>query len=479
MRAAVYTRLSEADDRSTYERQREDCEATVTAKRLTYTPSEDWFTDYGRSAWQPDVRREAFETMLDAVKAGRYQAIVAWKVDRLCRSHRDLSRITDLLDRHGASLILVTEGLDASTPMGRFGLEILTSAASLESANTSLRVASAQKHMVQGGRNRGGPRPYGWQPGPHPTGQGSWLYLDPDEAPVVREIVDRLLAGESARSVAHVLNDKGVPTRKGGRWTDATVLGIVRSPRMVGWQPYTPGRKSASEPAQIARDNDGEPIPAGEPMLDRATWQQLCDELSPTTRGPGRTPGQAWLSGLARCALCDAPMHSNAAPPKGVYLCSARRQHGTDATHQTPVTIRTGRLQKLVDGAVSERVRLSDFVPPEQQDADYGRAVDLRAKLDMLDDQWADGILDDRRHARLAGRLQAELEQVERLSRRTSAARAVDVVEWDGLGSTGKRTNARKVLTAVRVQPAKVEARTEGWRVRLEWVDGKRSTWDG
>lgn len=473
-RAAIYVRLSEADERSTFARQQTDCTTKVDARGWIHDPDADVYSDYGVSAWRQGVIRPAFERLLDQLD--RYDVLVAWKLDRVVRSHRDLSRLLDRLDRHQVALVLVTEGLDASTPMGRAMLELGTTFANLEATTTGLRVRSAQQHMTQAGRHRGSPIPYGWTPGPHPDGPGTWLHLDPDEAPVVREMVDRLLAGTSARSIAHDLNDRAVRTRKGSRWTSATVLGIVRSPRMVGWQPYSDKHRSG----QVARDDDGNPVAAGEPMVDEITWRRVLG-LGRGAAHTARFDG-SWLNGLAVCAICGSRMHANGTNYHASYLCSARRSAGA-TVHGPVVSMRRVKLEGLVETVVEAREHdlPRPATPPDGHLAELTTERDrLRARIDTLDDDWTAGHLDDRRHRRLTATLAGQLDDVE--ARLTAAGAAqvlsppVDLERWRELPSDRRRAFLASLVTKIEVQPYRLPDRTADWRVRIEWIDGHEVT---
>jgi site-specific DNA recombinase len=480
VRAAIYTRLSEADEKSTYRRQQDECQAQVKARGWTHDPTTDLYSDYGVSAWRKGVVRPAFEELLAALD--RYDVLVAWKLDRLVRSHRDLSRLLDLLDERSVALALVTEGLDASTPMGRTMLEVGTSFANLEATTTGLRVRSAQAHMAQQGRHRGSPVPYGWAPGPHPTLQaGTWLHLEPSEATVVQEMVARLLAGESARAIAHDLNDRGVATRKGGRWTSATILGIVRSPRMVGWQPYSSEHRSG----QVARDDEGRPVPAGDAMVDEVTWRRVV-ERTRSGKTTARSDG-SWLNGIALCGLCAARMHATGTGTHATYICSARRTAGP-SVHAVPVTMSRRLLEDVVTAAVLPVVnrQLTDARRRRPRDGREGRLLKerdrLRARVDTLDDEWASGLLDERRWRRLTSKVQDELATVERDlasvgDRRQLADLGGPLTErrWSGLPVGVARQVVGAVLSVVEVQPFDEGARTVAGRVRLVWTDGEVS----
>lgn len=75
-------------------------------------------------------RRYELEKALDYIRDG--DALVVTKLDRLARSVRHLTEITDQLDSKGASLRILDMDLDTSTSTGRLMLNMLGSVAQFE-----------------------------------------------------------------------------------------------------------------------------------------------------------------------------------------------------------------------------------------------------------------------------------------------------------------------------------------------------------
>src|SRR4051812_46786376 len=88
MRASVYVRLSQdrGGDGLGVDRQRDDCLALV--RQRGWTLAREPFVDNDRSAAAGKVR-EQFQALLDIIRAGAVDAVVAWALDRLCRNARD------------------------------------------------------------------------------------------------------------------------------------------------------------------------------------------------------------------------------------------------------------------------------------------------------------------------------------------------------------------------------------------------------
>src|SRR5262249_36703842 len=109
VRCAIYTRKSSEEgldqEFNSLQAQREACEAFITSQR-----HEGWvclratYDDGGFSGATLD--RPALQRLLADMAAGRVDAVVVYKLDRLPRSLADFAKIVETLDARSASLFL-------------------------------------------------------------------------------------------------------------------------------------------------------------------------------------------------------------------------------------------------------------------------------------------------------------------------------------------------------------------------------------
>lgn len=99
------------------------------------------YREYVDTASGRTVRgRDAYQQMIKDAKAGRFRAIMAYKLDRLHRNLMEAVAFVDGLPLMGIDLILTSESIDTSTAMGRAMMQITAVFAELESAKTGERV---------------------------------------------------------------------------------------------------------------------------------------------------------------------------------------------------------------------------------------------------------------------------------------------------------------------------------------------------
>src|SRR5215218_3773456 len=202
MTAVTYARIS--NDRTGaglgVERQAADCRDL--ALKLGLGEPDVLDKDNDLSAYS-GKRRPDYEKLKQGLREGRWSHLLVWHVDRLCRNVRDLEDLVDLVN--GKVEVHTVKGgeINLETPEGRLQARMLGTLARYESEHRSDRVRRALEQLAESGKPHGGPRRYGW----HSDGT-----IEPTEAGVVAELTRRVIGGESVRSLAAELRQRGVPS---------------------------------------------------------------------------------------------------------------------------------------------------------------------------------------------------------------------------------------------------------------------------
>lgn len=157
-----------------------------------------------------------------------------------------------------------------------------------EGTPISERVRSAMRRKAVRGEALGRP-PYGYRIGPRRR-----LELVPEEAVVVRYIFRLYLQeGMGIRRIAGQLNEEGMVTRRGGRWSMVSVRDILRNRVYLGTYSRFGVRIPDSHPSLVAADD----------------FRRVQERLESRNRGGGKRTVQPFLlSGLAYCARCGNRM---------------------------------------------------------------------------------------------------------------------------------------------------------------------------
>ena len=168
--------------------------------------------------------REGLQRALRLLEDGAADVLLAYSTDRLSREQLHIGVILDRVLRAGASLQFVTEDFENS-PVGKFLLSARTFAAELELAKITERTQRGRRARVASGKPLVSPRaPYGYQWNEDKSG----YVLDPATAPIVRQIFDWALEGQSLRSIGTRLLARGIPSPTGNaKWTPAVTRALL------------------------------------------------------------------------------------------------------------------------------------------------------------------------------------------------------------------------------------------------------------
>jgi site-specific DNA recombinase len=282
VRLGLYLRISSDPDGRSPSIARQEADA----RRLADARGDEvvkTYTDRDLSAFT-GVDRPGFEELLADAEAGLIDGILVWKLDRLTRRFSDLERIWRLIERRKVSLLSANDAIDTTTAAGQFMLRTMVGIAEMESANTSLRVRRAKADDARNGQpNPGGMRAMGYT--------ANKRELVPHEADAIRDAAERLLAGESLRSIVNDLNSRGVRTPRGKTWLPGTLAAVLVSPRVAGLRAYK---------GQIVADA------AWPAIITREQHERLVLlRKDPTRRWvPRGRPPQHLLAGLVECERC-------------------------------------------------------------------------------------------------------------------------------------------------------------------------------
>ena len=169
---------------------------------------------------------------------------------RLTRTPRELEDVIDQADRLGLKLASVGGDIDLATEQGRMMARMKGTVARYEVEQQRRRLQREAR------RARGQWRPYwqaplGWDFRPDRT-----LAINPEEAAVIRECVDRVLAGQALWKICNDLNSRDITTSTGRVWQTVVLRQMLLRWRNCG-----------------VRTHHGKEVGPGqwEPIIDRPT----------------------------------------------------------------------------------------------------------------------------------------------------------------------------------------------------------------
>lgn len=400
LRAIIYTRVSQdpSGGGRSVASQEEECRA--------YCERQGWpvaevvtDNDRGASRWS-GTDRPGYRRLADVLQPG--DVLVTWEASRAQRDLAAYVALRDLCADREVFWSYSGRTYDLNTGDARFSTGLDALLAEREAELIRERTLRGKRAAAKAGRPAGRP-PYGYRPVKDArTGKTTAWEPDPDQAPVVQEIVARVLGGDSLWAVVRDLTERGIPApatqrNAAGTWKPQRVRVMLSSASYAGKRTHQ---------GQIIGDGTW---PALVPLED---WERLQVILTDPARnvGPGPAPKHL-LSGLAVCGVCGSPVRYFG--PKSVksprYLCEkncvGRR---ADLVDQLVTTVVLGRLAMPDAGGA--------LVPGGGDDDQAAAREEVRAltaRLEEFTEAAASGSISATAFARIEASITAQLDQAQ------------------------------------------------------------------
>lgn len=147
--------------------------------------------------------RPKFQEMLNDMKKGKINYIVAYKLDRVTRSVKDLEELITLLEENHCYLVCDRDDVNTSTANGRFFVRMLTVLSQLEIEIVSERTKFGLNGAIKSG-HLPGIVPFGYKKDNKKT------VIDESTKPIVERVFNLYLEGNSYQTIANIFNKEKV-----------------------------------------------------------------------------------------------------------------------------------------------------------------------------------------------------------------------------------------------------------------------------
>ena len=262
-------------------------------------------------------KRPNFQRMMRDAEKGKFQAVVAWKSNRIGRNMLQAMVNEAKLEDCGVKVFYAEEDFD-DTAAGRFALRNMMNVNQFYSENMAEDITrglydNASKCMANGRQ------PLGYK-----RGEDGRVVLDEANAAVVREIFTRVAAGDLFVDIARDLNAQGIRTSKGANWNKGSFQSICQNERYRGIYIYGDVRVADGIPRIVSDD----------------LWYRVQEAMRMKKNPVGtrhRVGAEDYLlTGKLRCGHCGSYMTGVSGTSRNgelhyYYTCQKRRtEHACD-----------------------------------------------------------------------------------------------------------------------------------------------------
>ena len=299
--------------------------------------------------------RPALHRLLEDVRAGRVDAVLVYKVDRLTRALADFARIVAIFEAAQVAFVSVTQAFDTRSPMGKLTLNVLLSFSQFERELAAERIRDKIAASKARGLWMGGMVPIGYR------AEARTLTAVPDEAALVRRIFERYLALGSVNRLKAELDAAGIRTPER----------LHRNGRRSGGAAFSRGKLYGmlANPVFIGRIRHRDLVHPGQhaAIVDPGLWQAVQDRLaanrvSRSLRQAARAPSPLAGRLLDPEGRKMRPSHAKSNGRRYRYYVSADLVEGSVATGATGWRIPAAEIEAAVARTLAARLRDPGFL---------------------------------------------------------------------------------------------------------------------
>ena len=314
IRVAIYTRVSsqeQAEKGTSLESQAEQLDA--------FCKGQGWeifnhYVDPGFSG--KDDQRPGLESLRRDAKAGYFEKVIVWKLDRLARNLRLILELEAEFRELDISLFSMKEMVDTQTSIGRTVFQVLGLTAEWERENIRERTKTGQFQRMKEGHWATGPAPYGYNYNKDTKN----LVINESEAKIISQIYDLYASGKSLGSIATQLNKELVrPRSKTGKGWHPTGI------RQVLINPAYKGEALVNRHSHIGNISKIDlskaikmPLPS---IVSIEKWDIAQSRLVNNKSSKATEDGVFTLQGLIKCGLCGCSYRTDRTHSYRYYIC--------------------------------------------------------------------------------------------------------------------------------------------------------------
>ena len=305
MRAAIYIRVStskQEDEGTSLQTQLDKCLEAATKQGYTV----EQIHIYREVESGSFIERKELTRMMDDAERGEFEKAYALTADRVSRNGLDLLNIIKRFTDCGVILDII-EGSSDNSPEGQLVMFIQGWAAERERLMFRERSRLGREKAAREGRmpSGSGLGLFGYDPDPEKRGR----IINEREAAFVREMFQKTLEGWTRYGIANWLNELGIKTKTGKKWTANAVDRILRTHTFKGVMYYgqKPSRRVKGKVVRLPKRPLSETILIENfcpPIISSEMFNAVQEKLdSPQARQKKDGPKRL-LTGMVRCRNC-------------------------------------------------------------------------------------------------------------------------------------------------------------------------------
>lgn len=312
--------------------------------------------------------RPALKELLSDAKAGKFDMVISWKINRVSRKLEDVLKIVNLLEKNNITFKSYSEPFETDTPAGRMQFQMMALIGEFERGTIAQNVKMGMIAKAKSGNWCGG-RVLGYDLVPNNSPEEekkgkNKLEINEKEAEIVRFIFNEYRKGKGYKAITNKMNKLGYKTKKGNNFSVGSIRDILTNPVYIGEIRYNVRQNWSEKRRRNINPNPIRVKGKHEAIIDRELWDKVQLILESKKGKPSRIyDGEYPLTGILRCPKCGAGMvisrttNTLADGTKkriAYYCCGNWKNKGTSVCNSN--TIRVDKANEYVFKKIEELV---------------------------------------------------------------------------------------------------------------------------
>lgn len=280
-----------------------------------------------------NFERPEFSRMMVDIRDGKVNCVIVKDLSRLGRNYIESGEYIEMVFPFlGVRFIAVTDRFDSKYQQADISVQLRNMANEMYAKDISKKICSSMRSIQEQGKFAGSKAPYGYLLDPDDKHH---LIIDPETAPIVKEMFEMLADGCTQHYIATTLEARGIPSPgrvlynrgvvqadkfKNSHWYMQTVHKILIDQIYLGWMVsgkfrsdyYTTGQKGSKPVPKeewIITKGTHEPI-VTEALFNEAQkyFEDIQKDLGMVSKPASKSKLASIFKGHLRCGECGQAM---------------------------------------------------------------------------------------------------------------------------------------------------------------------------
>ena len=266
------------------------------------------------------LKRTNFLRMINDAKQNKFDLIITKEISRFSRNTLDSIKYTRELLNYGVAVLFLNDNINTIYPDSELRLTIMSSMAQDEIRRLSERVKFGVAMSIKKGKLLGNNKLYGYNK------KNNKLYINKKESLIIKEIFTLYgIYNKSTTYIRDYLNNKGITTNYGNKWSTTTILRILKNPKYKGFycanKSFTEDYMSkkvkylSKEEWVIYKSSKQIPI-----IIEESLWNKVNNKL--TNNSKHITKNVSLYTNKLICTIHNKPLYKRHNKYDTSWICS-------------------------------------------------------------------------------------------------------------------------------------------------------------